>query len=239
MNKPVFIVALLIMIVAASGIQAQNVKGSGSVTKQDRSVGAFDEVQSFGSFDIVITDGNEHKVTVEAEDNLQQYIEIETQGDKLNIRHKKGQNFKATKQIIIYVTAPALEAIRLSGSGNIKSTNTLNGSSNFEIKSSGSGNIQLQLETSAMSAQISGSGNINLSGKTKELEGKIAGSGNIRARELQSDVTSIKISGSGSAEVVANERLDSKIAGSGDVKYWGNASVNSKIAGSGSVRREN
>jgi hypothetical protein len=56
---------------------------------------------------------------------------------------------------------------------------------------------------------------------------------------MQSQITSVSISGSGSAEVVANEKLDSKIAGSGDVKYWGNASVNSKIAGSGSVRKEN
>jgi hypothetical protein len=238
MIKHVFLSLLFGTLIITSAM-AQSVKGNGKLVTQDRSVGSFDEIQSFGSFDIVITDGSAHKVTVEAEENLQQYIIVETEGDKLNIRHKKGENFRATETITIRVTAPTIEAIRLSGSGNVKSSNLLEGSNSFEIKSSGSGNIQLELESTDVTASISGSGNITLKGKTRELEGKIAGSGNIRARDMQSQITSVSISGSGSAEVVANEKLDSKIAGSGDVKYWGNASVNSKIAGSGSVRREN
>lgn len=239
MNKSRAFLSLIVICVLALGANAQAVKGNGNVVKQERPAGSFDEIQSYGSFDIVITDGEAHKVTVEAEENLQQFITIETSGDNLIIRHKKGENFRATERMIIHVTAPALEAVKLSGSGNVKGTNVISGSNKFEIKSSGSGNINLEVETSEMSASISGSGNITLKGRTKELESSIAGSGNIRARELQSAITSVKISGSGSAEVVATEKLDSKIAGSGDIRYWGNASVNSKVAGSGSVRRGN
>jgi hypothetical protein len=238
MNKSFVLMSLFAALMFSQAANAQGVRGNGNLVKQERNVGSFDEIQSYGSFDVVITDGNDSKVTVEAEENLQQFIVVETSGDKLNIRHKRGENFRATKTITIHITAPALEAIRLSGSGNIKSTNLLDGSNSFEIKSSGSGNIDVEVQTGAMKASISGSGNIRLKGSTKELDGSIAGSGNIRAKDFTADVTTVHISGSGSAEVVANEKLDSRIAGSGDVKYWGNASVNSKIAGSGSVRRE-
>ena len=115
---------------------------------------------SKGSFDIVVTDGANHKVRVEAEENLQEFIEVNVNGNNLIIQGKKGVNFRATKPITVYVTAPALQAIKLSGSGNVKSDNTLTGSDRFEAKSSGSGNMSLDVETTSLQAAISGSGNI-------------------------------------------------------------------------------
>ena len=221
---------------------AQNksiVKGDGNVVTQDRSTGSFNEIHTHGSFNVTITDAATNSVKVEAEQNIQDYIIVETEGSELHIRHKKGSNFRPTKDVTIHVSAPALKSIALSGSGNIKSTNTLNGSDKLNIRSSGSGNISLDVETADLNASISGSGNITLEGKTSDFEGSIAGSGNIRAKDMQSANTRIKIAGSGSAEVVASEKLNTNIVGSGDVKYWGNASVESHVAGSGRVRREN
>jgi hypothetical protein len=227
-----------ILVIGSGTVNGQKVKGNGNVVKQDRNVGSFNQIESHGSFDISVTDGDESKVQVEAEDNLQEYIEVSAENDKLKIKTKKGVNFNATKNMVVHVTAPALKAIRLYGSGNVTGANTLKGSDHFEISSSGSGNVNLDVETSSLSADISGSGNVTLKGKTREFEGNIQGSGNIKARDLQSETTSVKIAGSGNAEVVATQKLNTKIAGSGDVKYWGDASVDSKIAGSGSVHRE-
>lgn len=237
MNRLSFLFLSLFVLCAVHTVSAQRVEGNGQVVTQTREVAAFDELNSHGSFNIVVTDGNDHAVKVEAEENLQQYVIVEVRDGKLHIRNKPNVNFHAKKDITVHVTAPSLKGVKLSGSGNVKSTNTLNGSPNFEIKSSGSGNVTLSVEATSLIADISGSGNMTLNGKTKELDSKIAGSGNIRAKGLQSDITSIKISGSGNAEVVANEKLSSKIAGSGEVRYWGNASVDSKVAGSGSIKR--
>ena len=238
MNKYILAFTFLFVSFLSFNLSAQKVRGNGNIVSQNRNVGSFGKVHTYGSYDLVITDANEHKVTVEADENLQQYIIVETEGNTLKIRHQKGVNFNSSKQILIHISAPMLSEVALSGSGNIKSTNQLNGSDKFNISSSGSGNIEMDVETSDMSAAISGSGNISLKGKTKQLDGRISGSGNIRAKNLQSEVTSVRISGSGSAEVVATQKLDTKIAGSGDVRYWGNASVDSKVAGSGSVSRQ-
>ena len=233
-----FLCVSALLVTSAPALQAQRVTGNGNVVSKDRPASSFNEVHSKGSFDIVVTDGANHKVRVEAEENLQEFIEVNVNGNNLIIQGQKGVNFRATKPITVYVTAPALQAIKLSGSGNVKSDNTLTGSDRFEAKSSGSGNMSLDVETTSLQAAISGSGNMTLKGKTKDFDGSIAGSGNIRAKEMQSDNTSIKIAGSGNAEVVANVKLDSRISGSGDVRYWGNASVDTKIAGSGGVHRQ-
>jgi hypothetical protein len=227
-------------ILAGTGLKAQikTVRGEGPAVTQDRNGGNFDEIHTHGSFNVEITDAGTNSVKVEAQQNLQEYIEVENKGGSLHIRTRKGINMKGDKEIVIHISAPALKGVYLSGSGNVNTTNHLEGSDNFEIKSSGSGNVTLDIETSSLKSSIAGSGNITLKGKTNDLDGKIAGSGNIRAREMQSANTSIKISGSGSAEVVATQKLDTKIAGSGDVKYWGDAAVDSKVQGSGSVSKQ-
>lgn len=229
-----------VFMLAATTVDAQKkVRGEGPVVSQDRNVGSFNSIHTHGSFNVTITDASGSSVKVDAQQNLQEYVIVETEGNELHIRNKKGVDIRADKEIEIHVSVSELKGIYLSGSGNIKSTNELKGSSSFEARSSGSGNIDLELQTSDLKTSIAGSGNIHLKGKTNEFEGRIAGSGNIKARDLQADNTSVNISGSGSAEVVANTKLDSRIAGSGDIKYWGNGAVSSKVMGSGSIRRQN
>ena len=64
-----------------------------------------------------------------------------------------------------------------------------------------------------------------LSGSADELEAGINGSGDIRAAELETDKTSIRISGSGSADIQAKKELTANINGSGDVRYRGSPTV--------------
>ena len=238
--KKLLAASLLILFAAPAWAQGvfQNIKGNGKLTTEERNVGNFHKIHSSGSFDVVVTDGSNTSVKVEAEENLQKYINVSVNGDALVINHEKGHNIRATKGIKIYVTATALKAIRNSGSGNIKTENRLKGSDDFEIAMSGSGNGSVDVEASAITASISGSGNLELKGTTNELDGKISGSGNIKAKDLQSGITSIKISGSGNAEVVATKKLTTKIAGSGEIKYWGDAVVESKVSGSGHISKQ-
>jgi hypothetical protein len=242
MKKSILLLmSVCVMILGSTSLQAQKwqkVRGEGPAVKQDRDGGKFNEIHTHGSFNVEITDGATNSVKVEAQQNLQQYIEVENRGGELHIRNKEGYNIQPDGEITIYVTAPSLKGIYLAGSGNVKSTNQLNGSDVFEIKSAGSGNVTIDIETASLKTSIAGSGNVTLKGKTSDLEGKIAGSGNIRAKDLQSANTSVQISGSGNAEVVATQKLNTNIAGSGDVKYWGNASVDSKVRGSGRVSRQ-
>jgi len=238
MNPRTFVFTLMTIICIQAVATAQPVRGNGKLVTQDRESAPFKEIQSFGSFNIVITDANNHKISVEADENLQSLIETTVENGQLKIRHKRGVNIKTSHPVTVHVSTASLRAISLFGSGNVSATNTLDGSDELRISSSGSGNIKLDIQTEKVLADLSGSGNITLKGSTKELEGRIQGSGNIRARELQSQLTSIKIGGSGNAEVVATQKLNSKIAGSGDVKYWGDAAVDSKVAGSGRVSRQ-
>jgi hypothetical protein len=87
----------------------------------------------------------------------------------------------------------------------------------------------------AVNADVTGSGNIDVKGETKDVEVVVNGSGNYKGVDLKAENATIRISGSGNADVFADYSLKANISGSGDIKYKGNANVNKSIAGSGTV----
>jgi hypothetical protein len=217
-------------------IGGKRVRGNGDLTTQERSISGFDGIESLGSFDVTIIPSSTSSVKVEADENLQQYIETDVEHNQLQIRTRKGYNLRPRYDIRITVYAPVIRSIETKGSGSVTGKGVLNtDNSDVELKVAGSGNIDVEMNASKIDGEIAGSGNLNIKGTAKVFEGDVMGSGNIRAGSLKTENSSVQIAGSGNVEVFASNRLDVKVMGSGEVRHRGTAQVNTKIMGSGSV----
>ena len=207
--------------------------------KETRDVGSFSSISLSISADVYLTQGNDTKVVIEAEQKILDLIRTEVVGDNLKIKLKTGKWYiRSNKQIKIYVSTPDVEGLFLSGSGNIKAETQIKTES-LDFAISGSGNIVIDdLVVSDIEGHISGSGDIDLSGsKTAEtLEISISGSGDLFADNLKVNSVEIRISGSGTCKVFAVSELEVSVSGSGSVYYKGNPMVNAKVSGSGKVR---
>ena len=107
--------ALLLTTVSMKAQRFKKIKGEGEVVSQDRNGGNFDEIHTYGSFNVSITDAASHSVKVEAQANLQEYIEVETRGNELHIRNKNDYDINSDKHITIYVSAPEIKGVHCSG----------------------------------------------------------------------------------------------------------------------------
>lgn len=228
----------LIFLNACTFISGKRIDGSGNVTSQERSVTGFSAIHSSGFFDVYLSSGTAQSVRIETDDNLHSYIETTLDGKELEIDTKDGYNIRTNKGVKVYITSPDFSKVRLSGSGDIISQNQITGSEKIELGLSGSGNIKVDLNAPSVEAEMSGSGDISLSGEAKKFEGGLSGSGNIKAMDLKTEESSIRISGSGNADVFVSDKLSVKVTGSGDVRYKGGAQqISSSITGSGSVKK--
>lgn len=236
-SKLHFLLLLAIpLCVASCDVTGQNrVKGSGNVSKEERSVGEFKTLSVKGSMNVYVTQGPVKSAVIEAEDNIIPLILLEKQGDELVVRTKPHTSIDTKRDIKVYVTTPNLSEIQLAGSGDIKLENKISNPDAIEVSVSGSGNVSGALNAPHVKGSISGSGDMSLSGESKELEIGIAGSGNFKGEDLMAETANINIAGSGNANVHASVTLDAKIAGSGNVYYKGSPQVSSKVVGSGSV----
>ncbi len=236
MQKVLFL-CMLMPVLFSCNMMGERVEGNGQPASESRQTGNITRVESSGPIDIVLQDAPKAGVQVHCDQNLLSYIITETEGKTVFIKTKKGYNLHSRNPIKVYVAAPVFNKVALGGSGNISSENRLVNPDKMSFKVSGSGNINVQVNTPELETETNGSGDIKLTGSADKWEAEISGSGNIYCFGLNTQKAAVSINGSGNAEVMASKQLTLKINGSGHIKYKGNPNVDSHINGSGSVSK--
>lgn len=237
-NRYLFIwfAAIAIAFTTTGCIDNLFIRGNGIPESETRFARPFSEVNSNGNFIVHVSPGDFYEVIVNAESNLLPYIETDVRNGKLNISVEGISSLCNTRPMEIFVVTPELQAVRISGSGEI--TTGYYTPEHFEAVISGSGNIETAVDAPNATLNISGSGKIDIYGNIRNTEMIISGSGKIFAYDLSTSHCKAVISGSGSMFVNASRTLDVRISGSGNVFYQGNPAVTASLSGSGKIIRE-
>jgi len=234
--KKLLLVPLLVLTGCLNFSGWQTVRGSGTISTENREVSGFDHVSVSGSGELVLVQGEEESVTIEADDNLLPLIRTEVSQGGLFIG-PRNVNLHPTQTIVYRVKLKNLRGLELSGSVRAEA-DTIK-TDRLALSITGSGKMQLaRLDTGALSAHISGSGTTTASGRAERQDIHISGSGNHEAFELKSSQAKVNISGSGHASLWVTDSLSARISGSGRVGYRGDARVDSHISGSGRVHHQ-
>jgi len=236
MQKWLFL-CMLMPVLFACNLMGERVEGNGQLGSETRQVDNFNSVECNGPMDIILQDAPSAGVRIECDQNLLTYITTETRSRTLHVEQKHGYNLRSHNPMRVYVSAPVFDEVVLGGSGNITAQSVLVNPDKMSLRLSGSGNINVQVNTPELESRMNGSGNIKLSGSADKWETFIAGSGNVYCFGLNTQKAEVTINGSGDAEVMASKQLTLKINGSGNIKYKGGANVDSHINGSGSVTK--
>jgi len=196
----------------------------------------FDEVSLSGAYKVTVHDADQSKVEVEGSEEQIAKIKAEVKGETLVIKQRNKTRLK-TNQIHIHIYAPTLESIRVSGGVDMKSADPVD-ADELEIKVSGAGKVDMQIEAREVEVGVSGAAKFELAGNAEEAEYSISGAGDIRAFDLVAERVKVSISGAGNAQVHATQRLDAQISGAGKVVYDGNPSEgNRKVFGAGAITK--
>lgn len=210
------------------------VRGSGDLVSEEREVSGFNEVQFSGMGNLIIEQGDEEALTIEADDNIIDLIETEVRGDELQIKFRRGVNIVPNAKIKVFLKVKDLNRIDLSGVGDIDCDSFETDDLEFHI--SGSGNVDFEIEADTLETHVSGLGDINLEGKVDSHKVQISGSGKYDAKNLESTECEVKVSGLGSATVNVSGELEIDISGAGNVYYIGDPSISQHISGLGRVK---
>jgi len=217
-----------------------------SSTVQDRHLSGFNAVEASGSFDIYIVQGATESVKVEAPSDMIDHIVTEVQDGVLKIHDKHGSSWNwggnwwggSHKKIAVYVSAKELNAIGITGSGDVYFKDGIRANS-LKIRVTGSGDVLGRVEVKTLEAVISGSGDMKIYGHAQNSMVSVSGSGDLSAKGLTTENTTVRVSGSGDASINASNSIQANVSGSGDISYTGSAkNVSSQKSGSGDISRD-
>ena len=122
-----------------------SIQGNGNVTEENRKTGDFERIEVSRGINVYISQGENIRVKVVADENLMDIIETFNEGDKLIVTAK--QNIQHAKSKKVFVTAPKITQIKSSSGSNIFSETKII-SKDLELSTSSGSNMSLQTNTS-------------------------------------------------------------------------------------------
>jgi len=175
--------AMAFLAVMAVGFFTGCKMGNGNVTSQERTnvishektAEGFNEITLIGAGNVNVHPGENYRVIVTTDNNLQDRIITTVNGNTLWITQKSG-SFNST-ELTIDVYLPELRNISLDGAGNIKIN--AGEACELDLSLSGAGNIDAQnFQVQNITITHSGVGNSKI-WATNTLHGNLSGVGNI------------------------------------------------------------
>jgi hypothetical protein len=228
----------LVCISLASCIDGQvrrTVYGEGNVVKKDRTVDSFDGIRVSTGINVYLKQGDKESVTVEADENLHEYIITEVKGGSLHVY--SDANIRDAKMKRVYVTMKEVTSLRTSSAGDIIGESPVK-CNNLEIDVSSAGNIKLELTASKVEVDISSSGNVTLSGEADILNADLSSAGDLEAYNFKVKEAEVSASSAGDARVYVSEKIKARASSAGDITYKGDPKyVDAHSSSAGGIHR--
>ena len=165
---------LLLAIVATVGTScsfnfSNRINGSGHVTRVEYRVEPFNKLDASIIFDAEIIPGNTEKVIVETDDNLQQYVIVESGANALNLKMKEHVNIGKRTAGKIYIYTKGVEVINNSSVGRLTSQDTLKANT-FRLDNSSVGTTDLKIKAQTITVKNSAVGSTSLYLQSEKLD---------------------------------------------------------------------
>ncbi|WP_347839070.1 head GIN domain-containing protein [uncultured Draconibacterium sp.] len=218
----VVFIYLLLLFGLSSCLFSPSIKGNGNVVEQARHLDTFDELKVSRGMNVYITQGNETKVVVIADENLHEVIETTVTDQRLEI--KSTSNIRSATENKVLLTVPQLEVIKAIAGCNVYSEGILKGKE-MEISAAAGSNVHLSVELANAKVSASAGSNINMDGTANHFFAKAAAGANIKANSVVSNLTEAKVSSGANIWVNSKEELKANASSGGNIFFIGNPPI--------------
>ncbi len=255
------LVCLLVTAGSCINIVGQGVTPSKNYVSKKVNVGDFKGISTSCSIDVIYTQtSGDRNVEIFTSDNILPYIVVEVKGDVLNVRMKDNTRITSVgpHKMEVRVSAPAVDMLSASSSGDVILKNGLNNNGNVSLRASSSGDIKGgDVHCKTLDASSSSSGDILLGNvKCENLNVECNSSGDFKLNMLEcKDVRSnssssgdVTLSGvcniayynaSSSGDINASDLkakvVEARASSAGDIKCYASQSIKGSRSSAGNI----
>ncbi len=190
--------------------------------KQPRSVESFQSIHVSSGIDLYLTQSDNERVSIQADDDIIDDIITEVKNGVLNIYCKKKFNWGWTSPRKAYVSFKELKSIHASAGSDVYSDNEFV-LTDLDIKASSGSDIRLSNVTATeISLHTSSGSDAFISGETEHFEARASSGSDLDAAKLKSKSCDVSVSSGSDASVFVTQVLKASASSGGDIRYHGN-----------------
>lgn len=231
-----FLLIVMNIAVINYGLKAAPIKpDSSKISSEQRNLNGFNAIEVDGSLDIILVQGTNELVTVNAPtEKIFKYIKTEVHGGVLKISIEKNNEFNwgnwghfdarnpggRPNKILVEVRITEIKSIQASGSSNIYFKNSMN-CEHLNLNINGSASASGMVKAQLISGNIQASGSVKFSGKCADINLAVSGSAIFNANNLLTNNITIDLQGSSTASIIATNSIIAHLDGNSSLTYTG------------------
>ena len=223
----------LMLLVGCGGV----LTGSGNLKTEDYTFSDFTSVEISSAFEFEITQSDSYGVSITADDNVIEKVQVIKEGDTLKIGLKSIPALGALT-LKAAVSMPQLHELLVSGAsrGTIKDFSS---TENFNLNVSGASKVTGDITAGDVDCEVSGASTVQLEGSANEMVADVSGASRINLGGFAVSNASIIISGAGMGMVNVGGKLDANLSGASKLQYVGEPTMgNINTSGASSLSKK-
>jgi uncharacterized protein YpmB len=224
----IIIVVATIVIAIASAIiflgswfPLTEVTGSGDLITQQKDFSGFSAIDVSSGFEVEISQSSFYSISVTADDNIIEYIQISKTDNTLKVRLQAGISYQSIT-LQIEIEMPELNNIELSG-GSQGTINDFASSNVFSIDLSGGSQIEGSFTTTEnVNFELYGGSQLdNFVGEANDTIIELSQGSQLDLSEFVVNNSNVNLNGGSQATINLNGRLDANLIGGSTLEYIG------------------
>nr|WP_319372847.1 DUF2807 domain-containing protein [uncultured Methanobacterium sp.] len=236
-------IAIIVLLILVSGCIVKDDRekyldqikenGSGNVIKEDRYITGFNYISFHDDFfitNLIIDQGNEDLIEIEAEDNIIHHIKTEFLTENvtepfLSIQYDANMP-KPTKPILIHITCKKLNTLNFFGEGNTSLNNITSDNLIIRIERANCNSSLNDIKVDKLEIKLNQLSKMDVIGSAN-TQNVTTGSGSIyQADKLESKIADVHVDGNGKVTVKVTDLLNVEMNSNGELYYLGNPQIN-------------
>ena len=236
---PILMILLITSVLLPGGCSEGIVKGSGDLVTEEMDFRDFTQVEVGHAFEVEITRSDSYHVSITADDNVFEYVQVSKKGRTLKIGLKPALHYVSTT-LRAEITMPDLYELYLSGAtrGAVQGFSSshefildLSGASRLDVNEMSAGDIRFDISgASKVSGDItagdagfdvSGASTVQLQGSADDTIIEASGASRVELDNFPVNNADIKLSGASRGTVNLDGRLNADLSGASKLSYIG------------------
>jgi hypothetical protein len=250
----VVVLLLLLLVPGCFGL----INGSGNLETREFNYSDFTRIEVGNAFEVEVIQSGSFGISVTADDNIFDYLNVAKSGETLKIWLKSGYSY-SNHTAIAEISMPQLYQLDFSGAthGVVQGFSSshdfnleLSGASSLNINDMTAGNLRVNISgassvTGSILADgdarfdISGASSVSLSGSADDLDADASGASHLGLDNFPVNNTSVELSGASGGTINLGGTLNADLSGASHLYYIGEPTLGDlDTSGSSSISKK-
>jgi hypothetical protein len=233
----VIVVASAIILLGECSPTSETIVGSGNFVTQQKDFSDFSAIEVTSAFEVEISQSSFYSISVTADDNVIDYIQVSKTGNILTVGMQEGFYQSTTLQVEIEM--PEIDSLKLSGA-TVGMIEDFSSSEPFFVELSGASILKMvDMDVGDFEVELHGASILTAEGSGNDLFSIVKAASKLDLTNFPVSNSNLAVSDASQATVNLDGTLDAVVSGASTVYYIGEPTMgNIDISDSSTINKK-